>query len=83
MAIFSEFPSYERLRWVVSRIHLATDDMISDLPINLLRFLRECVKQMHSQTALDTINGKIKLNLKAEQDLQKAKHLLKEEKREL
>lgn len=60
---FHNLTKYENLSTIVSRIHLATNEMMAKLPLNLLYLLSTVAQQMNSQTALQVINKEIQMNL--------------------
>lgn len=66
-----------RCEFIVNRIHLATNEMMSEIPLNMLHFLREMAQKTNSQKALKAIDKEIKLNLETK-DLNRRAQALKQ-----
>lgn len=72
---FGNLKDLDKHKSIVSRIHLATNEMMSEIPIWLLCYLMQLAMQMKLPQAIKKINKEITLNLEAEKHLQKAIYL--------
>lgn len=68
----SALPTYDNLVSTLNKIHLATDEMMSEIPLCALYLLALIAQERQMNEALAIVEKEISLNLKAQQRARKA-----------
>ena len=74
----SALPTYDNLVSTLNKIHLATDEMMSEIPLCALYLLALIAQERQMNEALAIVEKEISLNLEAQQELQMNKKLADE-----
>lgn len=68
----SALPTYDNLVSTLNKIHLATDEMMSEIPLCALYLLALIAQERQMNEALAIVEKEISLNLEAQQRARKA-----------
>ena len=68
----SALPTYDNLVSTLNKIHLATDEMMSEIPLCALYLLALIAQERQMNEALAIVEKEISLNLEAQQEARKA-----------
>ena len=76
-------PRFDTIRSVLGKIHLATDEIMADIPLDVLAYLLELARCAKMDKAVAALEREIELNLAEGERLKEARHTLKEARRML
>lgn len=74
----SALPTYDNLVSTLNKIHLATDEMMSEIPLCALYLLALIAQERQMNEALAIVEKEISLNLEAQQEADEAEQLADE-----
>lgn len=77
----SALPTYDNLVSTLNKIHLATDEMMSEIPLCALYLLALIAQERQMNEALAIVEKEISLNLEAQREARKAEQLADEAER--
>ena len=76
-------PRFDAIRSVLGKIHLATDEIMADIPLDVLAYLLELARCAKMDKAVAALTREIELNLAEGERLKEARRMLKETERAL
>ena len=79
----SALPTYDNLVSTLNKIHLATDEMMSEIPLCALYLLALIAQERQMNEALAIVEKEISLNLEAQQEADEAERRAEKAEQEL